>query len=519
MDEQVSTSTSEKNTAPGLTAIDHNGTTGRVPTDSLEIIGTTVSVNQEPPRSGFFSTIGRYLRAYGATLLFALPILPIIVSAVTIGIYLANPSASGWSSVLYGAVFTYLAWMVVSLLIVPLTSPMSANAHSYGLLVSRLNQLITRLNIIQSTTARGDLQQYQRVALGEAFDKFDELNYDLNASQARLPWVMGDGYVNAWSKLHRAEEALVEVEPVEMVLRGALHDKLAISNSQMSNCNELLAKLRYAVKKLDPAMLNQFKSYVSASQLENENAQIQQLQQDVQHIAQHIHLDLDEDHAATHRAKPSHDPEDAARARITLREVRRALNEYRDHLWEGVLRARNNLLGTMFVTGLVTHILLCVAILAMTPVNGSTAINRATIISAVAYYMVGAIAGIFGRISQASSANIAVDDYGLSFAQIISRPLYSGLAGIGGVLISSTVLTVSTQSGLNVLQSIFTLDRPDFLILAAAFGLAPNLIPGQFAGSLSNQTSQYLNALRTSKTSTVDSSTSASTSRDAGDVG
>ncbi len=424
MDEQVLTSTSEKNTAPGLTAIDHNGAAGRVPIDSLEIIGTTVSVNQEPPRSGFFSTIGRYLRAYGATLLFALPILPIIVSAVTIGLYLSNPSATGWTSVLYGAVFTYIAWMALSLLIVPLTSPMSANGHSYGLLVGRLNQLVTRLNIIQSTTAKAGLQQYQQVALGEAFDKFDELNYDLNASQARLPWVTGDGYVNAWGKLHRAEEALVEVEPIEMALRGALHDKLAISNSQMSNCNELLAKLRYAVKKLNPAMLNQFKPYVPASQLEHENAQIQQLQENVNLIAQHIHLDLDEDRATPSRAKPSHDPEDVARARLTIREVRRALNEYRDHLFEGVLRARNNLLGTMFVTGLVTHVLLCVAILAMTP----TAINRATIISAVAYYMVGAIAGIFGKISQASSANIAIDDYGLSFAQIISRPLYSGLA-------------------------------------------------------------------------------------------
>jgi hypothetical protein len=119
--------------------------------------------------------------------------------------------------------------------------------------------------------------------------------------------------------------------------------------------------------------------------------------------------------------------------------------------------------------------------------------------------MLGAIAGLFGRISQASIANIGVDDYGLSLAQIMSRPLYSGLAGIGGVLISSTLLSIGSSNGLSLdtIQSIFTLTRPDLLIVAAAFGLTPNLI----ASGMQNQTNKFLSALRNSKTTTGNTNT------------
>ena len=186
--------------------------------------------------------------------------------------------------------------------------------------------------------------------------------------------------------------------------------------------------------------------------------------------------------------------------------MRRSLNDYRDHLWEGLLRARNNLLGVTFVTGLGTHILLCIAILALSP---TTHDSRTTLIAAASYYMLGAIAGLFGRIGQASLVNIAVDDYGLTLAQVMSRPLYSGLAGLGGVLLSSTVLSISNTNGV---QSVFASVRVDFLIVAAAFGLTPNLI----AGGLQNQSNKLLSALRASKTTVSDKNASNDEGQSAG---
>ncbi len=284
-----------------------------------------------------------------------------------------------------------------------------------------------------------------------------------------------------------------------MTMRGAMHDKMAISGSQINNRDELLNKMRYAIKKLNPAMSGLFKQVAAtASGGEAESPEVQQLEQDVQQIAHHIGLKLDRDHSPSNgKTRSPHDGEDEGRARLTLREVRRSLNEYRDHLWEGLVRARNNLLGVTFVTGLGTHVLLCIAILALTPANGD---SRSTIIAAASYYMLGAIAGLFGRIGQATLTNIAVDDYGLALAQIMSRPLYSGLAGLGGVLVSSTVLSITAQNGLNAMQGVFTPVRPDFLIVAAAFGLTPNLI----ASGLQNQTNKLLSALRSSKTTTSD---------------
>ena len=460
------------------------------------------------------SRLLNFFRGYGAALVMGLPVLPVVVSAVTVVIYLSNTSTSGWFSIVSGAVSTYIAWLLVSLLLVPLTSPRNANVRSFGLLESRRQQLESRLHVLNKAYPLDSpkyeaLPDYQQTALNEAHDKLDEIIKDLDESNTRLAWTLGYGYVNTWGMLHRAEEALVEVESKKMVMRGAVHDKMAISNSQMSNRDELLAKLRFAVKKLDPSMIGLFRPLaVPAPPEDNESPEIQQLEKDVQQIAEHVGVKLHREHNASFSdggTKPSHDGEDEARARLTLREVRRSLNDYRDHLWEGLLRARNNLLGVTFVTSVGTHILLCIAILAL-PVNTA---SHATIIAAVSYYMLGAIAGLFGRIGQATLANIAVDDYGLTLAQVMSRPLYSGLAGLGGVLLSSTVLGITTT---NSVQTVFASVRIDYLIVAAAFGLTPNLI----AGGLQNQSNKLLSALRASKTTVSDKSASNDDGQSAG---
>ena len=511
MDNVIPASSDEKNTSPALPTLVQR------PVEDEDVRHLPSGPLSQPPQRGKRGTGRRpwlnFFRGYGTALIMGLPVLPVAVSAVTIVIYLSNPSDSGWVSIVSGAVSTYIAWCLVSLLLIPLASPRNANSRSYGLLESRLQQLETRLYTIRNEHPdEKALPEYQQVALNEAYDTLQEITEDLYDANTRLGWAMGYGYVNTWGKLHRAEEALVEVEPQQVTLRGAMHDKMAIAGSQMSNRDELLAKLRYGAKKLDPSMSDLFKS-LAAPPAETESPDVQQLEQDVQQIAHHIGLKLNRDHpiSTTGRTRSAQEGgDDEARGRLTLREVRRSLNDYRDHLWEGLVRARNNLLGVTFVTGLATHILLCIGILAMTPANAA---GRTTMIAAASYYMMGAIAGLFGRIGQASLSNIAVDDYGLALAQVMSRPLYSGLAGLGGVLVSSTVLSISTQNGVNTIQSVFTPVRLDFLIVAAAFGLTPNLI----ASGLQNQTNKLLSALRSSKTTISD--TNANNSDEGQNVG
>jgi hypothetical protein len=118
--------------------------------------------------------------------------------------------------------------------------------------------------------------------------------------------------------------------------------------------------------------------------------------------------------------------------------------------------------------------------------------------------MVGAIAGMFGRFYREAGNSTAVDDYGLSLARAIATPLLSGLAGVGGVLI--TILLYSTLPGVSIttqikgISDIFRLNQPIYFIVAAIFGLAPNLI----IKSLQQSAAKYMNDLSSSKTTGQD---------------
>lgn len=445
------------------------------------------------------------LRAYGAALAGGFAIVPIFLLAFTVAIYLVMSGVPNWVPVLAGLVVTFLLWLLISTAMIPLAARDKANSRSYGMLVSRLSQLETRLQIIQASHQKFSL--YQRIALEEAYGNFQELDAMLYDSTSRLPWVLGIGYVVAWFKLHRAEEALMDVEPVEMVVREAYHDHLAISNSKMSNANDLLDRLHIAVKTLDPGMAD---AVSSATPLADVAAHLKDIAGDLKEVKGKLQKPTketaEEDHQQDDQAhKDDHDhapgtPGKEDNARVTIREIRRTLNEYRDQLWDNIIRGRNRLMGGIFITGFATYVLLCVALLASTsPGNGI----RPAILAATAYYIVGAVAGLFGTIYRESNANASdssdSDDYGLTLARLIATPLLSGLAGLAGAFLYSIIIlqvaqiTASTAS----LSSIFSLNRIDYLIAAALAGYAPSII----VQGLQQRTNKYLSALQSSKAS------------------
>lgn len=152
-------------------------------------------------------------------------------------------------------------------------------------------------------------------------------------------------------------------------------------------------------------------------------------------------------------------------------------------------------MASTFVTGFVTYALLCTTILALVHTNNAVQPERATILAAVVFYIVGAMAGLFGRIYSQSKANTGGDDYGLSLVRLISTPLISGLAGIGGAFLYNILILQGALGSSVSLSSIFTLNRLDYLIAAAVFGYAPNLL---MRGLQSNK---YFSALQSSETS------------------
>lgn len=539
MDDQHPISTQEPTTSPGL-ALKQPGQTD---SEELLIVSTQFSRLQtsmdeeEPapapppppasrnPRGGTRTA----LHAYGAALMVGLAVVPIVITALTVVFYLALSDVPSWLPLLLGAASATLLWWLVSIPLSFLTAPEIFNIRSYGLLSTRLDQLNSRLHVIQDITYGSKMSMRQQIALDEAFENCAQLQNMLYLPTSRIGWVLGLGYVNAWARVHRTEEALIELEATEMVIRGAWHDKLSIDDSGIRNEQELLENLRFAVKALDPDMEILFKEEGSteeavllqqlnleikrvAEQIEDEAATLQEIDQDIQQVSQHLKIaasdakdakDTKKHDAHAHESQPSANVAgNKANGRAILREVRRTLNEYRDNLWENIIHARNQLMGTVFVTGLVTHVLLCIAILASPLLNNNSQAARSAILAAIAFYSAGGIAGLFGRIYRESTMTIAQgdgDNYGLSLARLISTPLLSGLAGIGGVLIYSTVTLQGAPAIPTSLAPVFNLSRLDFIIAAAITGYAPGALFQGFAG----RTNNYLSALQSSKPTTM----------------
>ena len=439
------------------------------------------------------------LRAYGAALVGGFALVPILALALSAIIYLVASQAPNWVPLAWGMGIASAVWLLFAIPMSLLTARDRVNANSYGQLINRLSQLETRLQVIQVSNTK--LEPYQLIALEEAFATFQELDAMVYESTTRLPWVLGLGYAVAWAKLHRAEEALLEVEPVEMVVRQAYHDYLAISNSSISNAKEIQDRLHEAVEALDRDMAS---AVPLSTPLANVVEELREVEGQILKIAKNLHIeegDKDDEKGKKAHKQRGDTPNAEANARISIRVIRRTLNEYRDLLWENIIRARNRLMGGIFIAGCATFMLLSIAFLAVPQGSSNSDAVRPAILAAIVYYMVGAIAGLFGTIYVESTskapATADTDDYGLTLARLIGTPLLSGLAGVGGALVYST-LTQITNNHAVTLSNIFTLNQLDYLIAAALFGYTPNLL----VQGLQQRTNKYMSNLKSTKAST-----------------
>jgi hypothetical protein len=456
---------------------------------------------QTPPITSGIKALFRNCIRRGGTFLFNqylsalvgfLFVVPIVASVVTVTIYIIVPSLA-WSTVLWGSAITLAIWLCVTFPLSHFTTASGANRRSYDLLIGQLTQLKTRLDALKEQQKQTNtlLPEYSQIALKEAEVGYTALYDSLMCTPGDLRWASGIGYLDAWKTLHEAEEALIEVEPVNMTLENAFLDWRRVHNSTMSSADELIDQLGQAVKGLDPAALVYFKEYRQKKGNPDLQPEMQQQSREISQIAKAlaavypVTIDLQEQQPPV--ALPAPDEEVQDRARVALRQIRHTINEFRDTSWDGLLRVRNHLMFAMTLTGLVTYMLLCLVILIHA---SSPAIATASI-----FYIVGAIAGMFGRFYREANTRAAVDDYGLTVMRLFATPLLSGLAGVGGAFItlifSGPLSPVATPESLSNLFYA----SPQLLVAAAVFGLAPNLI----IKSLQQRAEKYASDLKSSK--------------------
>lgn len=275
---------------------------------------------------------------------------------------------------LFSIVIGLAAWVIASLLYLPLAGPKRANFRSYSLLRSRIEGLRARQQVV-CRRAHNDAS----IVCEAVIQSLKELGQCLSSGSGI--WVQGGGYIAAWEGVHRAEELLMDAEEKDDLLEDAEHDILRLTGSTIPHKDELL-KLAQAAK-----------AYLCGEK----------------HKADWVKTD--------------------EAARKALKEVRFNINVFRDSTWNGLVVLRNQTLAALLVIQLTASALLALAILMSAP--------KDAVAAAALYFLVGALFGIFNRLYAETQAEAAVDDYGLAAARLLTLPAVSGLAGLGGVLFVS----------------------------------------------------------------------------------
>jgi hypothetical protein len=238
-----------------------------------------------------------------------------------------------------------------------------------------------------------------------------------------LRWVNGSGYIDLWQRLHRAEEALLMATPEAQLLDEELYDELRLKDSAIPNRDDLMGILRTVKRHL-------------------------------------LHAQPD----------PTADlaidtPEKAAAA---LKNVRFSINSFRDSSWNSLLQLRNQTMTTLLLTNITLFAFADGAV-----ISGA---KGPAMLSATIFLLVGSAVGFFNRLNSQFQVQTAVEDYGLTGARILAIPAYSGMAAVAGVVISS-VAGVATGAATPNLSTLFVLPpSTGLLVVAAAFGAAPDLV-------------------------------------------
>src|SRR5262249_49341756 len=136
----------------------------------------------------------------------------------------------------------------------------------------------------------------------------------------RSVWVLGTGYLSVWQLIHRAHEALIEVEPMSSVELRASYDRLRLAGARLQNGEELRTQLAAVLKQLNPTATD-----ASGKQ-------------------------------------PAGDVEESARRVVGI--VRQTLNEFRDENLAGLMRSRIQLGCSTMNTGLLMYAVLWLALAA-----------------------------------------------------------------------------------------------------------------------------------------------------------
>lgn len=261
-----------------------------------------------------------------------------------------------------------------------------------------------------------------------------------------LSWASGAGYVAMRRLVHGAEEALVEKLTNEQAVCEAVNAKLSLQGSRIPGAAEQMSLLDAAIRALGGGAL------LPPEPCEPEDSP----------------------------PCPPPPPITPALAKVMIRNARQTIDDFRDDARKDLISVRTALFGSVVATGTMAYLLLGLALLAGIPSTKGP--DRAPVVAAVAFYVVGAVVGLFKRLHAGGRAGgRRDDDFEITTIRLIETPLFAGLAAVGGVIVAS-LAAIGTRDAetFSALDKIFKVTTAS-IVTAAVFALTPNLLVNMLA--------------------------------------
>jgi len=256
-----------------------------------------------------------------------------------------------------------------------------------------LQQIRNRVVDVESTLATSpnhDPGTKEEESKAETQRLLEALRSDLEASSGF--WIDGTAYLEAWERVHRAEEEAVMCGRLAHVRSVAVRDIDRLKGSTIPNASDLQCRLKDALKEVE-----------STIRLGHENG------------------------------SPS-----ISIARNDIRYVLNAVNEFREGQWRALVDFRDVVATTAALLWMTIYGTLLVAIAA-----GATA---SALTGALMFFMAGSIAGFLSQMygQSRSGSESSVEDFGLALARIFAMPAFSGaIALVGVVAVAALYLNVN----------------------------------------------------------------------------
>lgn len=379
-----------------------------------------------------------------------LPVVPAAAALSTAVLYLEDWPYPGNHGVqlAVGLGFAVPVWLALTLLGGgDLLAVETASAASYEELRGRVLRL-------QAQFERLATSGHDAAAVADARPLVEDLAADFVAvpagsSRRGSPyrWLLGHGYVNAWRHVDAAEDLLLRAEAKQVVYATAVanEDRGTAPARSETALAHALAPLVHAGGADGDGTWSIGRSRRSTPVRRSWSAY------------EHEAIDLSDDEWV----------------RRAVSDETAAIHKKQNDTWLQLVNLRNRLFQVLIVATVLIYAIVVLAVL-----RGASDV---ALIAAGAFFLVGAVVGVFNELYATSRRSRGiVFDYGLANVRALVTPVVSGIAAVGGVLITNyagSFLVVGADAQVPPLGHVFSLQGYGMgIVVAAIFGLTPGLL-------------------------------------------